>query len=89
MKLIICLLLAISGFIIGGITGAVGIGYFIIFKSFDWMGTIQNGSDWVKIGEALIILLFTKSAIIVGGIAGGFFGSIPGLLGVAKCCEED
>jgi hypothetical protein len=89
VKLVICIFIALVGFLIGAVAGAVGFGYLIIFKSFDWMGTVQHGSDWVKIGEGILVLLFTKSAIIVGGITGGVIGSIPGVLGITKCCEED
>jgi len=88
MGYVICLIVAISGCLIGGILGALGAGYLVIFKSLGHIASMTDSSQWTKLFEGVIILLFTKSVVIAGAVAGGFFGSIPGLVGMAKCDED-
>jgi len=89
MGFVLCMILAISGALIGGIAGALSAGYLVIFKSLAHIASMTALADWTKFFEGFIILLFTKTTIIAGAVTGGFFGSIPGLIGLAKCGEED
>lgn len=88
MAYVIWLIVAISGCLLGGIGGALAAGYLVIFKSLAHIASISEPDQWTKLFEAVIILLFTKGIVIAGAVTGGFFGSIPGIIGMAKCEEN-
>lgn len=83
-----CGIIAISGALIGGIAGGLAAGYVVIFKSLAYIASATGPEQWTKVLEGGIILLFTKTLVIAGVVAGGFFGAIPGILGMARC-EDD
>ena len=89
MGFIVCLILAVSGALVGGIAGGLVTGYWVIFKSMAHIASMADPAQWTKLFEGVIILLFTKSIIIAGAVAGGFFCAIPGMLGMAKYSEDD
>ena len=88
MRYIVCLIIAMSGGIIGAAMGAVTVGYLVIFKSLAHIASISEPGQWTKLFEGVLVLLFTKSLVIAGAAAGGFFGAIPGILGMTKYCED-
>lgn len=88
MAYTLCLLIAVAGSLAGGLAGAAAAGYLIIFKSVGYIAAGVDCGQWTKIAEGGLILFFTKPVIIAGAAAGGFFGAVPGIIGIAKCDEN-
>lgn len=86
---VIWTIIAISGGLIGGTLGAHAAGYLVIFKSLAHIASMTDSTQWTKLFEGLIILIFTKGVVIAGAITGGFFGSAPGIIGMAHCDDCD
>lgn len=89
MGYVIFIIIAIAGALIGAFAGAIAAGYLVIFKSLEHIASISDPAQWNRFVEGVIVLLFTKAAVIAGAVAGGFFGSIPGIIGMAKCDADD
>lgn len=89
MGYIVWMIIAISGCLAGGIAGGLAAGYLVIFKSLAHIASMTEPGQWTKLFEGAIVLLFTKALVITGAAAGGFFGAIPGLVGMAKYDDYD
>ena len=89
MGFIIFAIIAVSGALIGGIAGGLATGYLVIFKSMAHIASMADPAQWTKLFEGVMILLFTKTLVIAGAVAGGFFCAIPGMIGMAKYTEDN
>lgn len=88
MLYVIGLIVAGLGVLVGGISGGLLGGYLVIFKSLAHIASITDISQWTKVLEGGIILLFTKTIIIACALLGAFIGGIPGFLIIAKADED-
>jgi hypothetical protein len=89
MGFIIFAIIAVSGALIGGIAGGLVTGYLVIFKSMAHIASMADPAQWTKLFEGVMILLFTKTLVIVGAVSGGLFCAIPGMIGMAKYSEDN